>query len=431
MNQNKKLLIMTSILLVMTLLATACGGGGAAAPDGGGGGGGSRADMTFEDAPIKWTMQSIWAPSITLWRGDKYIVDAINRMALGELYIEYNPGGALVTTSDELFDAISTGALDMGTDWPSYWEGRNTAFTLITSTPMVLTPGDYMLWYWQAGGLELAQQLYDKYNIVWYPHSVTGAESGQRTNVPISELDDYSGLKLRQCGRTQALILEKMGAGAIFMPGADIYLSLDRGVIDGGEFSVPECDWNMAFQEVTKYNVTPGWHQPGPISGIMINKDSFNALPDHVKYLFKEAAMSSMMWSWTYFEYSTIQYNQKFKDAGTQISRLSDDALSQIQQIAWDQLLEDARENPDHARIAFSQVKYLYEFQEPRDMQAPFTFGRNPEGLNEVYAELEQIAKDHGVYQDVIDIEASLRERMEAQEQWEPGTPYVLNPIAQ
>ncbi|MDI9481112.1 MAG: hypothetical protein QM229_09945, partial [Bacillota bacterium] len=111
--------------------------------------------------------------------------------------------------------------------------------------------------------------------------------------------------------------------------------------------------------------------------------------------------------------------------------RLSDDALSQIQQIAWDQLLEDARENPDHARIAFSHVKYLYEFQEPRDMQAPFTFGRNPEGLNEVYAELEQIAKDHGVYQDVIDIEASLRERMEAQEQWEPGTPYVLNPIAQ
>lgn len=429
MKRNKKFMALTSILLVMVLLATACGGG--AATGGGEGGEAAATELTFDGAPIKWTMQSIWAPSITLWRGDKYVVDAINRMALGELYIEFNPGGALVTTSDEVFDAVQTGALDMATDWPSYWEGRDTAFTLVTSTPMVMTPGDYMIWYWQAGGLELVQQLYDQYNIVWYPHSVTGSESGQRTNVPIYDLEDYAGLKLRQCGRTQAAILEKMGAGAIFMPGADIYLSLDRGVVDGAEFSVPECDWNMAFQEVTKYNVTPGWHQPGPVSGIMINKDSYNALPDNVKYLFKEAAMSSMMWAWTYFEYASIAYSKKFADAGTEISRLSDEALSQIQALAWDQVLEDAKANPNHAKIAFSQIKFLYEYQEPRNIQEPFTQGRNPEGINEVYAEIEQIAKDHGVYQDVIDMEAAVRLRMEAQEQWEPGTPYEMNPIAQ
>lgn len=61
-------------------------------------------------------MQTIWAPSITLWRGDKYFVD-----------------------------------------WPSYWEGKDTAFALITSTPMMFTPADYLLWFWQGGGLELCQ----------------------------------------------------------------------------------------------------------------------------------------------------------------------------------------------------------------------------------------------------------------------------------
>jgi hypothetical protein len=114
--------------------------------------------------------------------------------------------------------------------------------------------------------------------------------------------------------------------------------------------------------------------------------------------------MSSMMWAWTYFEYASIAYSKKFEDAGTEISRLSDEALSQIQAIAWEQVLEDAKANPNHARLAFSQVKYLYEYQLPRNTQAPFTHGRNPEGLNEVYAELEQIAKDHGVYQDVIEM---------------------------
>ena len=108
MKRNKKFMALTSILLVMVLLATACGGG--AATGGGEGGEAAATELTFDGAPIKWTMQSIWAPSITLWRGDKYVVDAINRMALGELYIEFNPGGALVTTSDEVFDARQTGA---------------------------------------------------------------------------------------------------------------------------------------------------------------------------------------------------------------------------------------------------------------------------------------------------------------------------------
>ena len=428
--KSKNLKVLTSLILIVCMITiTGCGSSGSSG-NGSSSGDVSRDSLTFNDAPIKWTMQSIWVPSITLWRGDKYFVDLINRQALGELYIEYNEGGALVTTSDEIFDAVRTGSLDMATDWPSYWEGRDTAFGLVTSAPMILTPGDYMIWYWQAGGLELVQKLYDEYNIVWYPHSVTSPESGQRTNVPIKELTDYSGLKLRQCGRVQALILEKLGAGAVFLPGADIYLSLDRGVVDGAEFGVPETDWSMAFQEISKYSVVPGWHQPGPVSGVMINKDSYEELPDHVKYLFKEAAMASMMWAWTYFEYTSGIYQNKFAEAGFETSRLSDNAINQIQEIAWEVLVEDAKANPNHAKIAFSQVKYLYTYKDWREMQSPFVHGRNPVGLDEVYAELEKIAKDHGVYDEVIAVADDAFARAQAQEHWEPGTEYVQNPIA-
>jgi TRAP-type mannitol/chloroaromatic compound transport system substrate-binding protein len=427
------------VLMVGMTALSGCGGGGGSTDTGStggteaeatGGDGGGGGELTLDSAPIKWTMQSIWVPSITLWRGDKYFVDLVNRLALGELFIEYNEGGALVTTSDEIFDAVRTGSLDMATDWPSYWEGRDTAFSLITSHPMLLTPGDYMIWYWQAGGLELAQQLYDEYNIVWYPHSVTSPESGQRTNVAIKELTDYSGLKLRQCGRTQALILEKLGASAVFLPGADIYLSVDRGVVDGAEFGVPETDWSMAFQEISQYLVVPGWHQPGPVSGVMINKDSYGKLPDHVKYVFKEAAMSSMMWAWTYFEYTSGIYQNNFAEAGIETSRLSDEALATIQQTAWDVLIEDATANPNHARIAFSQLHYMMTYKDWREIQSPLTHGRNPAGLDDTYAKMEQIARDHGVYEDVIAAAEGSLARAQGQVHWEPGTPYVQNPIA-
>jgi len=115
---------------------------------------------TPASAETKWKYQSMWAPSITLWRGDKYFGDLMNILAKGDLSIKFYPGGTLVKKSNQIFDAVQAGSIQMATDWPSYWEGKNTAFSLLTSTPMWLTPGDYLLWYWQAGGLELAQELW-------------------------------------------------------------------------------------------------------------------------------------------------------------------------------------------------------------------------------------------------------------------------------
>jgi TRAP-type mannitol/chloroaromatic compound transport system substrate-binding protein len=377
----------------------------------------------------KWRYQTMWAPSITLWRGDKYFSDLMNILAAGELEIQYFPGGTLMTRSDEIFDAVVKGSLNMATDWPSYWEGKNTAFALITSWPMWLTPGDYMLWFWQAGGFELSQELYAKYGIVWFPHSVTGPESGQRSNKPIRKGDDYKGVKMRQCGRVQAKILQDLGGAAIFMPGAEIYLALSRGTIDAGEFSVPECDWAMGFQEVTKYWVLPGWHQPGPVSGVMVNKASWDKLPDRTKFMFKEAAMATMMWSWTYFEYSSGEYTRKFKEKGIQMTHLDQATLDKIQDLSYKYLLADAEANPDSAKIAFSQAKYFKDFGEWRTIQYPFLFGRTPPKLDELYQKLEALAKKHKVYDSVIATERNVRKKMEKQEFWKPGTKYVENPV--
>jgi TRAP-type mannitol/chloroaromatic compound transport system substrate-binding protein len=294
---------------------------------------------------------------------------------------------------------------------------------------MWFTPGDYLLWYWQAGGLELAQQLYGRYGLVWYPHSVTAPESGMRSNKPIYTGDDYKGVKMRQCGRVQAKILKDLGGAAIFMPGSEIYLALSRGTIDAGEFSVPECDWSMGFQEVSKYWVLPGWHQPGPVSGVMINKKAFDKLSDRIKFMFKEAAMATMMWSWTYFEYSSGEYTRKFTDKGIITTHLDDATLDKIHFFAYNYMLEDAEKNPDYTKIAFSQAKYFKDFAEWREIQYPFEFGRTPPKLDELYSKLEALAKKQGVYDEVIKLERAVRKRMEAQEFWKPGTKYVENPI--
>src|SRR5690606_34623771 len=249
------------------------------------------AEIKKPEKATRLVFESIWPRSITLWRPDRYFIDLVNTLAAGHVVIQFNEGGTLSSALD-IFDDVQSGAIDMGSDWPSYWEGRNTAFSLTTSVPVIFTPQDYMTWYWQRGGYELVNQVYAKYGLKWFPHSVTSPEAGQRTNRPVRTLEDYKGLRLRQCGRNQSRLLDGMGASAVFTPGGEVYAALDRGVLDGAEFSVPEVDWSMGLHEVTKYVVKPGWHQPGPISGVMINKAAYDKLDDYTKFVMKQAAMA-------------------------------------------------------------------------------------------------------------------------------------------
>jgi TRAP-type mannitol/chloroaromatic compound transport system substrate-binding protein len=372
--------------------------------------------------------QSIWPASIQLNKGDKYFTDLVDVLCEDEVNIDYNDGGSLVSTS-EVFDAVSQGMLDMATDWPSYWDGKNTAFSLITSVPMGFTPADYMIWYWQGGGLELAQELYGKYDIVWIPHAVTGPESGQRSNKAIKSLEDYKGVKMRQCGRVQAKMLEDVGGSAVFMPGGEVYMAIQRGTIDAGEFSVPEVDWYMGFQEITDYWVLPGWHQPGPVWGVLINQKTWDNLSDMSKFKFKEAAMASMMWTWTYFEYGSSEYTNKFVEEGVEINRLEDEVLNKLQDVAWEYMIQDAKKNPDFAKIAFSQLNFFKKMSTWREIQQPFMYGRTPPGLDEALEQVKKIAQDHGVYEEVLQLQEDVRARMKEQKFWTPGTKYVANPV--
>jgi hypothetical protein len=130
-------------------------------------------------AATRWRYQSIWR-LITLWRGDKYFGDLLNQMAAPDLAISISTGH-LVTKSDEMFDAVAKGTIQMGTDWPSYWEGKNTAFSLITrrrcgSRQSITCSGSG-----RPAGWSCARTLRQIRPGLVSP-LVTGPESGQRSN---------------------------------------------------------------------------------------------------------------------------------------------------------------------------------------------------------------------------------------------------------
>lgn len=329
-----------------------------------------------EEKVIKWKMSTVWTPSIELIEADKNFVKIVNDLLRGQLEIKFFEGGALVPPF-ELFDAVAKGTLQAGVDWPSYWSGKNTAFDLLGSYPFGLTPIDYMVWIYQGGGFDVYQEVYGKFDLVYLPHCVVPAESGIRGNKPINSIADLKGLKLRMAGRTQGKILKDAGAAQVMLAAGEIYQALDKGVLDAAEFCTPSIDWGLGFQEITKYWATPSWHQCASVLGIMINKKAWDGLPDQVKTTLKTAAMANFMQYFSFFEYRSIEYTQKFLDKGTKITRLSDEDLAKLESFANQHTLESSKENPLFAKVAYSQFKFLNDIAQWRSISTPYTYGRN------------------------------------------------------
>lgn len=67
------------------------------------------------------------------------------------------------------------------------------------------------------------------------------------------------------------------------MPGGEIYLALDRGVIDSAEFSTPYATYPLGFQEIAKNVMVPGWHQVSYQNMFIVNKKAWDSLTPQQK----------------------------------------------------------------------------------------------------------------------------------------------------
>ncbi len=326
---------------------------------------------------IRWKMTSTWPPSISLIEADQAFVKAVNHLCKDKLKIQFFTGGTLMP-SYEVFDAVSKGTIQAAGDWPNYWAGKDRVFDSLGSYPMGLTPMDYMLWIYSAGGLDIYQEAYGKFGMHYLVTGVTPMECGIRSNKAIKTLDDLKGMKIRMSGKTQGHLLEDMQAAQVAMAGQEIYQAMQKGTIDACEFSSPSSDWGMGFGEVTKYWAVPGWHQPASVMGVMINKDAWNALPPDLQQTVRYAAKIATIEFLCKQYYDVIEYTQKFVDKGIEINSYPEEDLARVQKMI-DRHTEDiAAKEPLFKKSIQSQIEFRKKFARWREMEGPFGFGYNP-----------------------------------------------------
>jgi TRAP-type mannitol/chloroaromatic compound transport system substrate-binding protein len=278
----------------------------------------------------KWKMVTTWPPNFpVLGTGATMYADWIREMTGGRVDIKVYGGGTLVPAL-EVFDAVSSGAAEMGSGASYYWGGKEASLQFFTTVPFGMNAQQMNSWLYAGGGLEMYEAQYARFNLVPFPGGNTGVQMAGWFNKEINTIEDFRGLKMRMPG-VGGKVLEKAGGTAVLSAGSELYTNLERGVIDATEWIGPYHDYLMGFHEIAKYYYSPGWHEPGSNLEIIVNKRLFDTLTPDLKAILRTAAFRLNMWILSEFEAKNNEYLQKIiTESEVEVRPLHNDILRQM-----------------------------------------------------------------------------------------------------
>ncbi|NDV28877.1 TRAP transporter substrate-binding protein [Desulfovibrio sp. JC010] len=126
----------------------------------------------------------------------------------------------------------------------------------------------------------------------------TSAPSNLMTKTPVRTLADLKGLEVRASG-ILSKILESLGATPVSMPMSATPEALQKGVVKG-LFSSFEVLKDLNFAEICRYE-TKTDTAVYPFA-IIMNKNSWNALPDDVKKVLNDLGREQAEWTGKYMD---------------------------------------------------------------------------------------------------------------------------------
>ena len=284
------------------------------------------------DGPKRLDVASTFSTKNFLGAGAEHLSKELQTATGGAVSLRVHEPGDLVPAF-EVFNSVSSGAIQAGWDWMGYWAGTVPITNLYGALPFGPSPEAFMSWMWSGEGTELLQTEYDKYGVKVLPCFISPQETGGWYNKEINSPEDFDGLSMRISG-LGAKVLNRLGASTQLVPGGEIYLALERGRVDATEFSVPQVDAAMGFDEVAKYYYFPGWHQSASWFSLLINQAVWDEYSDERKAQFETACRSTLQWAMAEAPPEQVRTIHELEEKGVEVRRFPDEVLDALQQ-SW------------------------------------------------------------------------------------------------
>ena len=311
-------------------------------------------------APIRWKVQTAWPPTSIVQDAAKLLVETIDKTSGGRLKMDLLPAGAIVPAF-EVQDAVNRGVIDAGHTAGGYIIGKHPAFIPLTHGPLFgMDFIDYYGWYWEGGGHDLMQEVYQKHlkmNVVSFQTHPEGPQAMGWFRKEIKKFEDVKGLKYRIYG-IGAEVYSKLGISAVTLPGGEIVPALERGVIDGADWINCYDDKILGLDKVAKFHYAPGMHEPVTVGDFVINKAKYDALPADLKEIIKVSVQASYWNHFVRFHEKTAKACQELIKSGTRIVKTTDELNKRFLKVYDEIHNANASKDAFYKKVIDSQKQY-------------------------------------------------------------------------
>jgi len=321
-----------------------------------------------EPEVIKWVMQShepFHEPSGPYKYGFHMLyvlrwIDWLEEATDGRLQIELVPPNAMYPNNESL-TATETGVVDASFTTTGYYAGIIPEMYIACGLPMSWSRYEQIHDAWYNYGIyDIVAEKHAEHNTIMFPCSPM-----KKINIwstfDMPDPESVVGHKIRAFGQWLDY-LDLLGATPIALPFTDVYMALKLGTVDG-------CVTNATALEQIKMKevVTDYVDFDNTIAdAILINMDSFNALPEDIQDMIMDYTPLLMASSDLMFNQAEVYMLQEvLVEYPITFWRWSDEDMKEVRKLAVEQLWPGfADKSPDSARlveIVMTQLRNIGE----------------------------------------------------------------------
>jgi len=296
------------------------------------------ASSVFAQKPIQWKAQGFWGAGTTGHKTFEEFCARVKTLTNGRMEIKPFAVGAIVPYG-ELLTQIEKNVLQGMYTWPGWWSGKDPAFSALTDLIAGWNnPYDVLTLHYYEGGLKLLEKLYEPFGA--YPVGIIPAPVESLVlKKPVYKLEDFKGLRIRSPEGMEGDWFKKMGAGVVVLPGGEVFSALDKGVVDGADWSSPALNMQSGLHKAAKYFFYPGWHSL-PQNDFTVNKKEWDKLPKDIQEILRTAVREWAEELTQKSRLADIDAVEKMKKEGNVPIALSPDEFKRIRKVAegiWDE----------------------------------------------------------------------------------------------
>ncbi|WP_417439394.1 TRAP transporter substrate-binding protein [Idiomarina sp.] len=266
--------------------------------------------------------------------------DEIKNTTAGDLEITVHSGGSLVNHT-EIPRAVRSGQVQMGEIFMGILGNENAIFKH-DNIPFLATTYSDAEALWEAAKPEVSKTLEERglqllYTVAWPAQSLY-------SEMPVNQISDLSGSKMRAYSPTQSRLADLMGTVPTTIQTPDIPQAFSTGIIQAMITSPSTGVESQAWDYVNHFTDVKAWI---PKNIVVVNKRAFRRLDKSTQDVILAAAERVEKEGWEKVAERGESDKAKLAEAGMQVAEPSEKLMSELKEIGQTIIQEWQAEDPN------------------------------------------------------------------------------------